>query len=185
MVAVSCHWEEFTLDLIGRKGWWWLQWRSYCVGVNPMEQDSLKWDSGVCGICPSDVSLVEVVGWCSGVVWSCPLDVLVLRPVRRDSGAGQGQLLPVSCQRLPMNSKSFSDGCCLFWVWGHLARGMGHTEARCCLFGICEHLRNFRKVDSMSQDKPFVTKSHWKWLRCAHTLGGAVSQGVTRVREWC
>lgn len=41
---------------------------------------------------------------------------------------------------------------------------MGHTEAKCNLFGVYELLRKFRKVCSISEDGPFVWKSHWKWF---------------------
>ena len=36
------------------------------------------------------------------------------------------------------------------------ARGMGHTKARCSLFGVCEPLRDFRKVHSMIEDRLFL-----------------------------
>ena len=42
---------------------------------------------------------------------------------------------------------------------------MGHPRARFCLFGVYEHLRDFRKVCSMNQDRLFVWKNYWKWLR--------------------
>ena len=35
----------------------------------------------------------------------------------------------------------------------------------------------------MSQNRLFVWKSHWKWLDQAHKLGGAGSQGITRVKQ--
>ena len=54
---------------------------------------------------------------------------------------------------------------------------MGHAEARCFLFGVCEPLKDFTKGCSMSQDTLFVWKSHWKWLGCVSNLGGTGSQG--------
>ena len=51
--------------------------------------------------------------------------------------------------------------------------GMQRPDATC--------LRDFRKVQSMRQERPFVWISHWKQLRWAGKLGGARSQGVTRV----
>ena len=41
---------------------------------------------------------------------------------------------------------------------------MVHGETRYCLFGVCEPLRDFRKAHSISQDRPFVCKNHWKQL---------------------
>ena len=42
------------------------------------------------------MSFVEVVGWCHVVVLSWAAGVFVLELLGRDSGAGQGQLLPMS-----------------------------------------------------------------------------------------
>ena len=44
------------------------------------------------------------------------------------------------------------------WAWGHLARGTEHTQARSCLFGVCEPFRDFKKLCSMSQHRPFAWK---------------------------
>lgn len=55
-----------------------------------------------------------------------------------------------------------------------------YTLVRCCLFGVCELLRDSRKVCSISQDRSLVWKSHGKWLRWAQRFGGAGYQGITR-----
>lgn len=56
---------------------------------------------------------------------------------------------------------------------------MGYVEDRCCLF------ERFWEVQSMRQKRPFVWKSHWKWLgwACIFFGGGGrqVSQGISRV----
>lgn len=55
---------------------------------------------------------------------------------------------------------------------GHLTRGMVHTKATGCLFGICGPLRDFREVHSVSQkdicaEKPLeeVWTRHSNWVR--------------------
>lgn len=63
-----------------------------------------------------------------------------------------------------------------------MERDTGHIDARCCLFGVHESLRDSRNVRSMNQDRLFVWKSHWKWLQWAHKLGGTWSQ-ITRVGQ--
>ena len=57
------------------------------------------------------------------------------------------------------------------------------TCVSCCLFRVCEPLRDFRKVYNMNQDRPFVWKSHWKCLGWTHKLGGSGTQGITRVGQ--
>lgn len=50
-------------------------------------------------------------------------------------------------------------GCYLCWAWGHLMRGIGHTDAKCFLF---YRFLPPREIWSMSCNKPFIWKSHWK-----------------------
>lgn len=50
--------------------------------------------SGACLDLPLDVLLVKLIDSCSDVDWSLLLGVLILRPLGRDYGAGQCQMLP-------------------------------------------------------------------------------------------
>lgn len=81
---------------------------------------------------------------------------------------------------LPPEAKLQSEaGCCkcqasAAWqeVWGML-----RPDAA------CESLKDFRKVYSMSQDRPLVWKSYWQQLGWVCMLGGAGSQTITRVGQ--
>ena len=42
---------------------------------------------------------------------------------------------------------------------GLLSERYGQDKARCCLFGVCGPLRDFRKVCSTRQDRLFVWKT--------------------------
>ena len=57
------------------------------------------------------------------------------------------------------------------------------AEARCCFFGFCEPLREFRTVHRMSQDRPFVQKNLWRRLGWACEWKGVGSQGITWVEQ--
>lgn len=46
----------------------------------------------------------------------------------------------------------------LVQCWGCSARDVGQAEARCYLFGVGKSLRDFRKIFSMSQDRPLERK---------------------------
>lgn len=66
-------------------------------------------------------------------------------------------------------------------VWEHLARNKGHIEFGCCLFGVCGPLWDFRKVCSLSWNRPLVWGSYWKRFSRTSELGVAESQGGIRV----
>lgn len=64
-------------------------------------------------------------------------------------------LPPMLDLQVPQGAKSETEASChQCGGWGYLAKG--DTEARCCCFGLCESLRNFRKVCSRSQDSLFL-----------------------------
>lgn len=46
-------------------------------------------------------------------------------------------------------------------AWGYLARDTKHIEASYCLLGVCETLRDFKKVCSMSPRHAACVESHW------------------------
>ena len=51
------------------------------------------------------------------------------------------------------------------------------------MFGICEPLRDIRKVHSKSQDRLVVWKSHWERFEWACELHRVESQGINRVGQ--
>ena len=146
--------------------------------ADPVEQDLLQQGSGPCWVYPLRVSLVEEVGWCFDVSWSCLLVpwlwgllggqlptalhwdtdisykaicrwllfVLGLEMPRRGQAANHSRLLLVLGLR-PL-SKMY----------------VAHWPDAACL-------RDFRKIQSMSQDSPFVWKRHWKWFGLGLQVG--------------
>ena len=60
----------------------------------------------------------------------------------------------------------------LCWYWSSLTSGAGRTKASCCLLGVFRYLRDFRKVHSMSQERPLMWRSRWKRLGQVCELGG-------------
>lgn len=89
---------------------------------------------------------------------------------------------------IPQNRSRGS--CCLCWAWGHLARSTGHTEDRCCLFGVCEPLRDFRKVCGMgawAKTGHMYGKatSWWDSISGNHQGGGMMLAGLLESQIWC
>ena len=65
-------------------------------------------------------------------------------------------------------------------------------EARCCFFGVCEHLSDFRKVLSVNQDRPFVFEKTLEatcvgltveWGGVSGNHGAECLQGVGSAKE--
>lgn len=64
-----------------------------------------------------------------------------------------------------------------------LSKRYGAYKARCCLFGVCEALKDFTKVRSMSQDNLFYGKATGKlwagpqvwWVRVSENHQGEVN----------
>lgn len=68
---------------------------------------------------------------------------------------------------------------------GHLARGVRHTEASYCLFGIYRSLSDFEKACSLGQGGMLVWRSHWKSLRLASEFRGVGFRESPRQSKLC
>lgn len=135
------------------------------------EQDLLLW-----GLLPAQSALwvCDLWRWLAGaLVW---LDICHQVCWFQDFGEGlccvPRSVLPMSCPGpLGMSFKVICRWQPLIWAWwclgeaklqmqarsfycqawGSSPKGVGHAEATCCLFGVCELLRDFSKVQIMSR----------------------------------
>lgn len=112
-----CQWVGLTLRLTGCEDCPWLQWISYCVGVDLLS-------------CIHSYRL-----WCrwfSVVVWSQQLDVLLLGLLGRGSHESKSQPLSVANLGLPGMSHKMIH-CWLLPVLNLKLHGRSHTENWGCL----------------------------------------------------
>lgn len=61
--------------------------------------------------------------------------------------------------------------------------GTGHTKSSCCLFRVCEQLRDFRKAHRANWGRPLVWKSHWELLHPVYELGGVSGNPQSRTNH--
>ena len=156
-----------------------------CRGPPQIPGCTSSWGSGACRVCPLSVSLLEAVGWwCFNMVWSCPLGTLALEPLGRcGPRTATADVLPgptwhelQSNLQMPATSAGLGGAqmrpTCESWLAATSARPAAtkqevqdapRPDAAC--------LRDFGKILSASQDRPFVCKSHRKQLGWAYKLG--------------
>ena len=174
-------------------GWLGSPWRISSAEDHPVVQDLLQENSCAKWVCLLSVSLCK---WLGGTLTESKDVLWVYWLWGLSGGTGQGQPLPVFCSGLqsmsykvicrwlllvlglevPRRGQGVNQGWLpLVWGLGPLSKRYGtqRPDATC--------LRDFRKVWSMNQDRPFIWKSSWKQLGWALNLDGAVSQGITMV----
>ena len=134
---------SLSFEFVVHEGGWVLLWcglklSTGCTGSRASQEVQAKVS---CHLCPARGPPSKS----SKVICRWLLPVLGLRIPKRCQAANQGQLL-------------------LVLGLGQLAKDTEHTEASCSLSEVCEHLQDFREVQSMSQDRSFIRKCHWKSL---------------------